>query len=188
MAAPDAGTLMNRRDRRARTKPDTRIKTTGDHPDDRPHKPGTITVYILYGSGRRLSASVPIGEIDEALESARRIAEQIDGDARCEAYESIAAVMRDEYEGLQQHTAETLTAIALWLACTGQEPHGSAIRERLRDDCIFALVLVESFVHGKRVISGRAGCFPLDTTVDEIIERMDAGQSAADLSRRFAPH
>jgi len=163
----------------------------GEEPDDHPHLPGTISVHVLYEGGS-LSGSLPLEDVDRALASAKRMADEFKrcfaGDIRQSARSWIAETFRKN-EHLQQPNADGIIVTALWLAYTAPEPQRSEIRERLREECRVALMITEHSVHGQRAINGRTAVFSPEMSVTEMIATFGGvGPSTDWMVRQLAPN
>src|SRR6516165_5559820 len=89
-------------------------------PRDRLHRPGTLTVHVLYEHGASESGSVALGGVDNAITIGRRAAKQtglVGNEARMSARSWIANAMTKN-EHMQEGGASMITTLAMWLAST----------------------------------------------------------------------
>ena len=158
-------------------------------PTEHAHIPGTITVHVLHDSGAALTAAVPLGEIDTAVKDGGAIARQFDrGEERDEARQWMLETLLDGGHARDPDVAAAIVCLAVWLASTAPEPHGSAARAALRSDHRLVVALTSHTVHGGKAINGRLMVFTPDKPLIEILQEFGLGPPPEFVTQRLAPH
>lgn len=136
-----------------------------------------------------MTGSVRLDDVDELIREGDAIARQVGHEeARDDARSWIVEQLLSGEHGRNAAAGSAIAALAVWLAWTAPEPHGSAIRAALRSDRKLAVALTSHTVHGKPAVNGRLMVFKPDKPLIDILQEFGLGPTSEFVTQRLAPH